>query len=133
MNSRKTVMIEPEISVTLSISEKDKKGEFNRNFFTLKLQRNKIMYLPTVWTVVHEINEDSPLFNYTNKEIEKLDAFLYILLSYHEQSFAQKVYRIYSYDFEDLKTNVKFVSASHFDTKGYTVLNHEKLGEVEKM
>jgi inward rectifier potassium channel len=133
MNSRKTVMIEPEISVTLSISEKDKKGEFNRNFFTLKLQRNKIMYLPTVWTVVHEINEDSPLFNYTNKEIEKLDAFLYILLSYHEQSFAQKVYRIYSYDFEDLKTNVKFVSASHFDTKGYTVLDHEKLGEVEKM
>jgi inward rectifier potassium channel len=133
MNSRKTVMIEPEISVTLSISEKDKKGEFNRNFFTLKLERNKIMYLPTVWTVVHEINEESPLFHYSNEEIKKLDAFLYILLSYHEQSFAQQVYRIYSYDFEDLKTEVKFVPANHFDESGYTVLNHDKLGEVEQM
>lgn len=133
MNSRKTVMIEPEISVTLSISEKDKTGDFKRNFFTLKLERNKIMYLPTVWTVVHEITEESPLFKYSDEEIKKLDAFLYILLSYHEQSFAQQVYRIYSYDFEDLKSGVKFAPASHFDEDGFTVLDHEKLGEVEKM
>ena len=38
MNSRKTVMIEPEIKVTLSITEKDKKGEFKRNFYTLNLE-----------------------------------------------------------------------------------------------
>ncbi|WP_298884551.1 ion channel [uncultured Polaribacter sp.] len=133
MNSRKTVMIEPEIKVTLSITEKDEKGDFKRNFFTLNLERNKVMYLPTIWTVVHEIDEKSPLFNYTNKEIENLDAFLYILINYHEESFAQKVYQIYSYDFTKLKTGVKYVSSASFDEEGYTVLDHEKLNEVEKM
>lgn len=133
MNSRKTVMIEPEIKVTLSITEKDEKGDFKRNFFTLNLERNKVMYLPTIWTVVHEIDEKSPLFNYTNKEIENLDAFLYILINYHEESFAQKVYQIYSYDFTKLKTGVKYVSSASFDEEGYTVLDHEKLSEVEKM
>ena len=133
MNSRKTVMIEPEITVTLSITEKDKTGEFKRNFYTLELERNKIMYLPTVWTVVHEIDDKSPLYNYSNSEIEKLDAFLYILVNYHEESFAQKVYQIYSYDFNKLKLDVKYVPSSSFNEDGYTVLNHEKLSEVEKM
>lgn len=133
MNRRKTVMIEPEISVTLSISEKDEKGELKRNFYKLDLERNKIMYLPTIWTIVHEIDEKSPLFKYTNSEIEKLDAFLYILLNYHEESFAQKVYQIYSYDFDKLAFDVKYISATSFDDEGFTVLNHEKLSAVETL
>ncbi|WP_439128380.1 ion channel [Polaribacter sp.] len=133
MNRRKTVMIEPEITVTFSITHKDKKGEFKRQFYTLDLERKKIMYLPTIWTVVHPINEKSPLYNYTDQEIEKLDAFLYILLNYHEESFAQKVYQIYSYDFDNLETNVKYGASYSFDDEGYTVLNHAKLSEVEKL
>lgn len=133
MNSRKTVMIEPEIKVTLSITEKDEKGTFKRNFFTLNLERNKVMYLPTIWTVVHQIDENSPLFKYSNKEIQNLDAFIYILVNYHEQSFAQQVYQIYSYDFDKLELDVKYVPSASFDEEGYTVLDHDKLSEVEKM
>lgn len=133
MNSRKTVMIEPEISVTLSISEKNKNNEFKRNFYQLKLERNKIMYLPTIWTIVHEVDENSPLFKYSKQEIKNLDAHLYILVNYHEESFSQKVYQIYSYDFEDLITDVKYISASNFDVEGHTVLDHDKLSDVEEM
>lgn len=133
MNSRKTVMIEPELKVTLSITKKDEKGAFKRDFFTLSLERDKIMYLPTIWTVVHQIDENSPLFKYSNKEIEKLDAFLYILVNYHEESFAQQVYQIYSYDFDKLELNVKYMPSSSFNDEGYTVLDHDKLSKVEKM
>jgi inward rectifier potassium channel len=133
MNSRKTVMIEPEITVTLSVTEENKKKEFKRNFYQLKLERNKIMYLPTIWTIVHEINQDSPLYKYSKEEIKNLDAHLYILINYHEESFSQKVYQINSYDFEDLIVDVKYTTASSFDVEGYTLLDHEKLSEVEKM
>jgi len=132
MNSRKTVMIEPEISVTLSITKEEKNGEFKRNFYQLKLERSKIMYLPTVWTIVHQINEDSPLFKYSNEEIKKLNANIYILMSYHEEFFAQKVYQINSYSFKDIECDVKFTSASSFDHLGFTVLDHDLLSEVEK-
>ena len=133
MNSRKTVMIEPEIKVTLSITNKDENGVFKRIFFTLNLERNKIMYLPTIWTVVHVIDEKSPLYRYTNKEIQNLDAFLYLLLNYHEESFVQKVYQIYSYDFDNLELDVKYVPSASFDEEGFTILDHDKLSEVEKM
>ena len=133
MNSRKTVMIEPEITVTLSVTEENEKNEFKRNFYELKLERNKIMYLPTVWTIVHQIDDDSPLYKYSKEEIRNLDAHLYILINYHEESFSQKVYQINSYHFEDLITDVKYKSAASFDVEGYTLLDHNKLSKVENL
>ena len=130
MNSRKTVMIEPKISVTLSITDKETK---EKKFYKLKLERDSIMYLPTVWTIVHEIDEESPLYNFTNQQIEELNAELYLLLQYHEESFAQNVYQIYSYHFSDITTDVKFTTSYRFDEDGYTILDHDKLSEVEKL
>lgn len=133
MNSRKTVMIEPEITVTLSLTEKSENGEFKRNFYTLNLERNKIMYMPTIWTIVHEINQESALFKYTKEEIKNLDGHLYLLINYHEESFSQKVYQIHSYDFKDLLLDVKYVPSSSFNADGFTVLDHHKLSMVEKI
>lgn len=130
MNSRKTVMIEPKISVTLSITDKESK---EKKFYKLKLERDVIMYLPTVWTIVHELDEESPLFNFTNPQIEELNAELYLLLQYHEESFAQNVYQIYSYHFSDITSDVKFTTSYRFDEDGYTILDHDKLSEVEKL
>ena len=133
MNCRKTVMIEPEITVTLSITEKDENGDFKRNFYELNLERDKIMYLPTVWTIVHEIDENSPLRKYSTPEIAALEAELYLLIDYHEESFSQKVYQIYSYNFSQLEVDVKYIPSFGFDEQGFTVLDHSKLSEVEKM
>ena len=130
MNSRKTVMIEPKIKVTLSIT--DEKTE-EKKFYNLSLERDAIMYLPTVWTIVHEIDEKSPLYNFSNQEILNLNAELFMLLQYHEESFAQNVYQIYSYDFDELKVDVKYKSSYTFDENGFTILDHGTLSEVEKM
>ena len=43
----------------------------------------------------------------TNEEVSKLNAELYLLLEYHEESFAQNVYQIYSYNFMEMKVDVK--------------------------
>ena len=133
MNNRTSIMIEPEISVTLSITTKSENMDFKREFFQLNLEYDKIKYLPTTWTIVHEIDKESPLFNLSEEEIKKLDAEWYILMQYHEDSFGQKVYQIHSYKTKDLKVNVKFIPSTSFNEEGYTVLNHEALSELEPM
>ncbi|CAA0206459.1 ion channel [Tenacibaculum maritimum] len=133
MNSRKTVMIEPEVTVTLAITKEDETHKFSRNYYRFSLEREKIMYLPTTWTIVHEINEASPLFEYTNEEIGALDAELYILVKYHEESFGQQVYQISSYDFSKLIIGKKYKPSFYYDDEGYTVLDHDRLNEMELM
>jgi inward rectifier potassium channel len=112
---------------------KDEEGEFKRDFYELKLERSNIMYLPTVWTIVHTVDAESPLFKYSKEEVKKLNAHLYILINYHEESFSQVVYQIHSYNFEDLITDVKHKETSSFNKEGYTVLDHDTLNALEKM
>ncbi len=130
MNCRKTIMIEPTIKVTLAITDKETAV---KQFYSLNLERSSIMYLPTVWTIVHEIDENSPLYPLSNQEILELNAELYLLLQYHEESFAQNVYQMHSYDFKELLVDVKYSSSYQFDENGFTVLDHDRLSEVEPM
>lgn len=130
-NKRTTIMIEPDIKVTLSISDLDKSGEFKRSFYQLKLERDNITYLPTMWTIVHKIDKESPLYNYTDEELTKLSANLYILFQYHEESYSQKLYKLHSYDFKRLKTNTRFTSSVLFSDNGQIVLDHDLLDKTE--
>lgn len=130
-NKRTTIMIEPEIKVTLTITERNKKGEFNRSFYQLSLERDKLTYLPTMWTVVHKINEESPLFSYSNEALKDLDAKIYILFQYHEDSYSQKLYQMHSYNLENLKLNTKFSSSVRFSEEGQIVLDHNLLDKTE--
>ena len=134
MNSRKNMMIEPHVTVTLAVSEMDSETkDYKRNFYQLGLERDKIMYLPTMWTIVHELDEKSPLAKYTNEELQKLDAEMYILLEYHDEAFSQKLFKIYSYKFDQLKIDVKFQSSFMFNEEGYVLLDHDKLDELESV
>jgi len=132
MNRRKNMMIEPEVTVTLAISEWNKsKKDYQRRFYQLKLERNKIMYLPTMWTIVHELDDVSPLSKYSNQELKELDAEMYILLKYHDEAFAQKLFKIHSYKLNSIQINKKFVSSFTFDEEGNTLLDHSKINILE--
>lgn len=133
MNTRKSIMIEPNIMATLSISQKDENDNVTKTFYVLELERNKIKYLPTMWTIVHEINAESPLFEYSTEEMKKLKAEVVISFDYYEQSFTQRLYQLRSYCFEDLTLNKKFVPSFSIIEDGSTVLNHNLLDEVEDL
>ncbi|RXP56586.1 ion transporter [Lutibacter sp. HS1-25] len=133
MNNRTSIMIDSEISLTMSITKITTNNKHEREFYRLNLEMNAIKYLSTTWTIVHEIDEESPLFNLSESEIKKLDIEFYILAQYHEESFSQKVYQIHSYTQEDLEYNVKFASPTSFNNDGFVELDHEKLSTLTAM
>lgn len=82
---------------------------------------------------MHTVDAESPLFVYSKEEVKKLNARLYILINYNEESFSQVVYQIHSYNFEDLITDVKHKETASFNKEGSTVLDHNMLNAIEKM
>ncbi|KAA3623941.1 MAG: ion transporter [Bacteroidetes bacterium] len=133
MNNRTNMMIKPRVSVSLGITKGDPRGEFTRDFYQLKLERNHIQALPTIWTVVHEIDEDSPLFNYSDQEILRLNAEIFILLEYYDDAYAQDVYKMHSYSFSQIIANRKFVRSFVYNKEGYQELDHDSLDKTEAM
>ncbi|MBD0832628.1 ion channel [Aestuariibaculum sediminum] len=131
VNNRKSVMIKPKISVTLMLSEPNEAGEYQNNFYLLKLERNEIDYLPTTWTVVHELDEESPLYEISNQEIVKLHGELIIMMSYYDESFNQEVHKIHSYLLNEAKIDYKFAKAQNFNKQGALVLDYDLFEAIE--
>ena len=130
ISSRKGMALLPKARVSLSLSRVNDKGELKNQFYELKLERDSVMYLHTTWTLVHQINKDSPLFGYTREEIKTLQAEIMILFSYQDEYFNEELHKAHSYVFEELQVGYKFKKAFYFDEEGQTVLDHDKFDNV---
>jgi len=70
VNARKNQFIESEVQVILAINGLVE-GERKRVFHRLNLELDKLNFFPLPWTIVHHINEESPLYKIDLKEFEK--------------------------------------------------------------
>ena len=97
-----------EVEVTVSISLRRDNSQL-RDFFSLDLERSKVVFLPSVWTVVHPISETSPLHAFTPEDLEERDAEFIITMKAFDESFSQTVYSRTSYKPTEIQWGQKFV------------------------
>lgn len=132
MNRRKSMVVLPKIKVSISISKPNEEGGYKNDFFSLEMEREQITYLPTTWTLVHQIDKDSPLKDLNSEDFPKLHAEVLILLSYHDDSFNDILHQVHSYTFNNLKVDYKFKKAFEFNEEGKVVLDHNMIDDIEK-
>jgi inward rectifier potassium channel len=105
-NTKQNELIEIECQLVLAINNKDTK---KREFHFLNLERNKINFLPFTWTIVHPIDENSPLLELSKDELEEMDAEFIILIKGINDTYFQNVYSRTSYKSEDIVWDAKFI------------------------
>jgi inward rectifier potassium channel len=67
-------------------------GAMKRKFEPLKLERDGIYFLALTWTVVHPIDETSPLYGKTVEDLARLQAEFLILIKGFDDTFSQTVH-----------------------------------------
>jgi len=132
VNNRKNQLIELKAQVLFThFVEKD--GVMNRNFDVLKLERERVSFLPLAWTIVHPIDEQSPMFGLTRDDFEKADAEILIVLSAMDETFAQIVHARSSYKHEEIKFGHKFVSIyNEIETGEPISIDIRKISQIER-
>jgi inward rectifier potassium channel len=103
-NIRRNEMIQVEVVVMLTRLKRDG----NREFIPLKLERDKVVFFPLAWTIVHPIDETSPLFGASGKDLEAWDAEVLILFSGIDEIFSQRVHTRSSYKPDEIVCNARF-------------------------
>lgn len=109
VNGRSNQLIEVEIKVMFARFVNEN-GRAVRRFDFLELERNKVAFFPLSWTVVHPIDEDSPMKGLTQRDLIDTDAELLILLTATDETFAQVVHTRSSYKPQEIRCGHKFVS-----------------------
>lgn len=108
-NARSNQLIELECRVIFSRFE-EKGGRRVRQFHTLALERSKVSFFPLAWTVVHAIDEESPLYGCTPQDLEQGESEFLVLLTGIDETFSQMVHTRSSYRADEVAWNARFVN-----------------------
>ncbi len=107
-NARSNELIQVTAQVLLSRFKLD--GSGNREFLPLKLERDRVVFFPLAWTIVHPIDEESPLWGSNENDLAEWDAELLVLLSAIDETFSQTVHARSSYKHHEIICGARFVS-----------------------
>jgi len=129
VNRRRNSLMELEARVMLmTVNMHD--GRQKRTYTLLKLEREKVIFFPLTWTVVHPIDRDSPLFGKTAEDLQDLEAEVLILIKGYDDRFSQTVLARHSYRHDEVVWGKRFAPAFYVDDQGDLVLEVRKVGAI---
>jgi inward rectifier potassium channel len=103
-------------------------GKANYKYYSLPLERSRVESLPMNWTVVHEINDESPLAGFTLEDMKTADVEFYVLVRGFNDVYSNTVQQRTSYTYDEIKINRKFAHM-YQETENGTILELHKLSK----
>ncbi|HEY5327625.1 MAG TPA: ion channel [Mucilaginibacter sp.] len=127
-NLRRNILIDLEIEVIFSFNE-TVDGKTMRRFYPLDVERRKVSILTMNWTIVHPLDEKSPLKDMTKDDLINAEAGFAILLRAFDDTFSQTVHSRTSYQAHEIVWGAKFKPVFDRDEDGRIVLDLSKISD----
>ena len=109
-NARSNELIEVTAKVIVSRFE-EVDGAITRRYYPLTLERDGVVFLPLTWTVVHPIDENSPLHGETVESLRRTGTEVLVLLKAFDETFSTIVQTRTSYTFDEVVWGARFANA----------------------
>jgi len=109
-NARSNELIEISAKVIISRFEQVD-GVHTRRYYPLPLERDGVVFLPLTWTVVHPIDDQSPLRGETPESLRQASAEVLVLLKAFDETFSTIVQTRTSYISDDIVWGARFANA----------------------
>lgn len=108
INQRSNQLVDVETKVLLS--RRKREGSIDREFISLELERNRVVFFPLAWTIVHPIDEKSPLWDWDAEDLRECDIEFLILLNGFDETFSQTVHTRSSYKASEVEWGARFTN-----------------------
>lgn len=131
-NMRKNHLIEMQVRFMYSYMEKVE-GVEKRRYQQLDLEIDFINMFPLPWTIVHPIDDKSPLKDKGSVDLAKEDAEFLIILKGYDDTFSQYVHQAYSYRHEEVVFDADFDPMFFNSKEDRTVVHLNKISDYRKV
>lgn len=116
---------EAQLTAALHVNED---GRMITRFYQLPLEISKVTSLALSWTLVHAINEDSPLASLTEKQMKESKIEIILSIKAFDDHFSNTVQQRTSYSHSQLVYGAKFLPMFERAKEGeYTILELDKI------
>ncbi|MBD1834814.1 ATP-sensitive inward rectifier potassium channel 10 [Cyanobacteria bacterium FACHB-472] len=131
-NQRRNFIVEAQINVTMVRNEINREGEFMRRFYDLKLVRSHTPIFALSWTVMHPIDETSPLYGATLETLAQTETDIVITLIGLDETVSQNIHARHSFSDKEILWNMRFVDIFTSDRRqdGRRLIDYTRFHDV---
>jgi inward rectifier potassium channel len=130
VNTRSGELVD--LRATVLLARRKEGAPAGREFLNLELERKSVSFFPLSWTVVHPIDEKSPIWGQTAADLHAADAEFLVLLNGFDETFSQTVHTRSSYKTDEVIWGAKFKSMFNpLDEEGTVTVDIRKIDDVE--
>ncbi|MBS1662752.1 MAG: transporter [Bacteroidetes bacterium] len=120
------------VNIGLKVIQDDLREEYR--YYELSLERTKVENLVMNWTVVHPIDENSPLNGLSYNDMVAADVEIYVLIRGFDDIYSSIVQQRTSYTYHEIRVNRKFLPMYRESEDGRTtILELQKLNDYEEL
>ena len=121
-----------QVQAILTKIEPTSGGSTMRKFYELPLERQRVVFFPLSWTVVHPIDPASPMWGLTQQDLIKAEAELLVLLIATDETISQSVHSRSSYQADEIVWGAKFANMfMRSETEGIIGMNLNRIHDIE--
>jgi inward rectifier potassium channel len=122
-NQRGDSILDAAITVSLARQHTTIEGVTMRRFQELKLLRASSPLFALSWTVMHPIDENSPLYGLTLEDMQAADMEIVVMLSGVDEIIADRIYARHAYWNDEILWNRRFVDVISSHPSGRRVVD----------
>ncbi len=129
---RNNYLTDAEVKISL-VMKSEENGSLTNRFFNLTLELSKINALSLSWTIVHPIDENSPLYGFTEDDYKNTFLEVMVFVKAFDEAYSNTVVARTSYTNNEIVYGAKYKIMYHPDESSkQTILELNKLNEIEK-
>jgi inward rectifier potassium channel len=91
-----------------------------------------VNFFPLSWTVVHPIDEASPLYGLSREDLLESDAEFLVLLTGMDETFSQMVHARSSYKADEVQWGVRFSNIFEETDDSHIAMEVSRISDVEE-
>lgn len=131
-NGRAAGLANARAQLNVLLSERSTDGKVFHRAQELRLERAHIPIFPLFWTLMHVMDERSPLHRYDAARIIEANAQVFVLIEAHDPTLATMVQQIRNYSAEDIRFGMRYADAVTTAEDGAPVLDLTRIGLLEQ-
>jgi inward rectifier potassium channel len=130
-NQRGNQVLDASVRVSMARQARSVEGVVMRRFEELKLVRERTSLFALSWTIMHKIDETSPLYGADSTMLYDDQMELVVLLSGTDETLADVIYARHAYGADDIVWGHRFVDVLSTTPEGVRIVDLTKFHDTE--
>jgi inward rectifier potassium channel len=130
-NGRMTLLTNAMVRLGVVLLEESAEGHRLRQLHDLALSNATLSLFPLTWTVMHEIDEKSPLTDYDAERFKECDARLILTIEAHDYALGAAVHDMRIYEADKVLFGMHYAEAVTIDDQMRPVADLSRLSLIE--